>query len=124
MNVLCLCRGGLVRSAALAAQIRYATPHDAIAYGLAKAHGKTLEHLIRWANRVVLLDTSEKYVRLLDEILGRGRYAVCNIGDDIWQNPLNPHLQKVIIAFLASWIDANYAPDFVWEWWKHTDTLT
>lgn len=97
MKVLCVCRGGNVRSVGLAFILKYRFGVDALAASAEANSTETLRALIAWADHVVLLSPSTwqaAYERIGPILSTKPHEAIhVEIGEDTWMNPLHPDLQ-------------------------------
>lgn len=88
-KILCVCRGGNVRSVAMKMLLTRYLDHDALACGFETTDAETRDMLYRWADVIVLLCADF-------EPLIRPRWAnklsVYDVGEDIWGNPFSPSL--------------------------------
>ncbi len=97
MKILCLCRGGNVRSTSLAWILKYQFNHDAIACGIERNSPETIEMLAGWAERIFFVEPvleeniPEKY---------REKATLVDTGPDIWglagHEDLMEHIWKVL----------------------------
>lgn len=111
MKILTICRGGLVRSVALASVLRYEVDHDPIAYGIEKAAEDTMRMLFGWCDRIVVMQP--EYADEIDRLnIGKPRYCICDVGPDVWSNPLHPDLLAKVRVYVAGWGACGYGDGF------------
>jgi len=105
MKILTICKGGLVRSVALASVLRYEVGHDAIAYGVEKGTPETMRMLCAWADRIVVMQ--EEYREATKQYCYSASHGcslcVCDVGPDVWSNPLHPDLLLKVRQYVAEW---------------------
>jgi len=109
MKILTICRGGLVRSVALASVLRYEVGHDPIAYGVEKGTPETMKMLCAWADRVVVMQQEYEMVMGL---YYTSLFNVCDVGPDVWSNPLHPDLLARVRQYVAEWGACRYGYGF------------
>jgi hypothetical protein len=113
MKILTICRGGIVRSVALASVLRYEAGHDPIAYGVEWGTPETMQMLCAWADRVVLMQPEyADATKLHDRHIGLYQYCVCDVGPDVWSNPLHPDLLARVRQYVAEWGARGYGYGF------------
>jgi hypothetical protein len=111
VKILTICKGGLIRSVALASVLRYKAGHDPIAYGVEKGTPETMRMLCYWADRVVLMQA--EYGDFVVQYYGTTfPLCVCDVGPDIWSNPLHPDLQTKVNLYVTEWATCGYAHGF------------
>jgi predicted protein tyrosine phosphatase len=109
MKTLAICQGGLVRSVSLTSVLRYMSDQDAIAYGLEKGTLRTMQMLCDWADHVVVMQ--EKFATPVDAFFKK-MICVCDVGPDIWSNPLHPDLVAMVTKYVMEWSVREYADGF------------
>ena len=94
MKILTICDGATVRSVCLARLLKDGQvdgrTHDALAASGFWNSKKTFRMLCEWADLVVVMETHMK-----DQYVPRDYHdktKVCDVGPDIYQNPLHPDL--------------------------------
>lgn len=103
---LCVCEGGTVRSGAIAWSLRYNFGQGRV---LQASHAKTpqedLDLLGAWADYIIVMEPkfSEKFVSKFKE-----KIRILDVGPDVWKNPLDPGLQKMVSEVAQRWSQANW----------------
>jgi hypothetical protein len=110
MKILTICRGGLVRSVALASVLRYEAGQDPVAYGIEKGTPETMRMLCMWADRVVLMQAEYDVAQYWSGV--RAKVCVCDVGPDVWSNPLHPDLLAKVRVYVAGWGACGYGDGF------------
>jgi len=88
MRVLTVCAGAVCRSVAMALVLK-SKSHDAIALSSDWNSTDTFDMLTDWADRVVLMEPKfQGKIHFKD----CKKIRICNVGPDIWKNPLNEDL--------------------------------
>ena len=105
MKVLAICQGGNVRSVCFAYLMKYKYGHEALAASWEKNTPDTLRMLCSWADSVVLMEAMEATgagVSNVPEDLPIGKLMLCDVGPDVWGNPLHPALVSKIIHMVEA----------------------
>lgn len=117
MRFLCVCEGGIVRSGAMAYQLKR-RGHDAIPFSWRWNKPETLALLVRWADRVIVMQ--EVFVPLLRDMLVSSdpespdagekilsgleeKACVVDVGEDGYHNPLHGPLNEALSSVVDSW---------------------
>lgn len=90
MNILCICRGGNVRSVATKMLLKRHFGHETLACGVENNLPETMFMLMGWADKVVIThpDFEENVFYCF-----RSKMILLNLGTDIWGNPFHEDLQ-------------------------------
>ena len=95
MKILCVCQHGANRSVVLATllKLEYGYP-DSLSCGVDQNSKETLEMLINWADKVLIVD---QYVldRLTNLGLFKDKFLLINVGGDRWGQQHNSELQQL-----------------------------
>lgn len=100
MRFLCVCEGGTVRSGSAAHALKYYFGQEAIAASHAKLSDDTMEMLFEWADRIILMQPH--FADRVPEVYVP-KVKVCDVGKDVWMNPLHPLLLTKVLTFLQAW---------------------
>lgn len=111
VNILTVCRAGLIRSSALANVLKlHFSPVDVLPCGIGTYDTgrfnseETLDMLFKWADKIVVMEEHYQW-KIPDEF--RKKVMVCEVGPDVYGSNTHP---KLI--------------DMVWRWTKENqDTL-
>lgn len=103
-KVLCICRGGVSRSNAMASLLKYGAGHDAIAAGFEGNEPETLEMLFNWADVIVTM--REFFQQYIPEQY-RDKLRFIEVGEDIYFNP-NPELYRQCAVWLHQQDDLRH----------------
>lgn len=88
MNILVVCAGAVCRSVAMALVLKQ-DGHDAIAISADWNYPDTFDMMSQWADRIVLMEPKFKgHIHSLYH----DKIRVCDVGPDIWLNPLKDDL--------------------------------
>jgi predicted protein tyrosine phosphatase len=93
MKVLAVCQGGNVRSVSLAFLLKYRYGIDALACSFEKNSPETISMLCSWADSIVVMEP--QFSQYIPEMF-QNKIQVCNVGPDVWGNPLDPRLLELI----------------------------
>lgn len=99
---LCVCRGGNVRSVALAYLLKYGHGQDAMAVSAECNTADTLQMLCNWADYVILL-TPEVFPFLDGKCLWTEKFAMVDVGPDIYGAAFHPELQAKLKPVVDEW---------------------
>lgn len=105
MRFLCVCEAGTVRSGAAAHALKYYFGQEAIAASHSKLLDDTMEMLFEWADRIVLMQPH--FVDRIPEVY-RHKVKVCDVGKDVWMNPLAPLLLAKVLEFMQKWSSEDW----------------
>jgi hypothetical protein len=103
-RILVACRGGNVRSVAVAFLLKYKYSCDALAASFEKNDALTLALLMEWAETVIV--TEGEHVRLVKEAY-RDKVQLVDIGPDRWANPFDHELLATADSALHSIIHSD-----------------
>lgn len=92
-KILCVCKGGDVRSVAMAYFLKHGKNEDAIAASYQFNSPETLKLLMDWADIIMV---AEDYMRNRLPIGNASKVKSIDIGPDIWGNPFHPDLRNLI----------------------------
>ena len=100
-KILCVCRGGKVRSVALAALLSE-MGHNAHSCGL--RHKMAIQIAGRWADHVLVVNYPDSLPDRVQKLCGR-EVTIVPTGVDIWLDPRNPDLNSLLRQWLetGSW---------------------
>lgn len=103
MKILVLCSAGLNRSGAMLRVLKkdYKDRRfDALNAGLQVNERPTLEGLIDWADKIIVMDA-----RLAPLVGPKGakKVVVADVGDDIWGSPTHPDLLRRCKVMAQEW---------------------
>lgn len=90
-KILCICRYGNIRSVALARLLKKER-FDALACGIIPNAKDTLQMLMRWADKILVVETS--LIQFLPEGFEK-KIVDMEIGEDVWHDPFNSDLELV-----------------------------
>lgn len=112
---LCICEGGVNRSGGMAWVLKGYCEKDALAASWRFNSRETLEALISWADRVVVMEAS-----FADKLplAAKIKLVVVDVGPDRFQYPLNPELQKICAHAIDRWIVADWRVGEVFDYRK------
>lgn len=102
---LCVCEGGVVRSAALATVLRWDFGQESVALSAAKNGHEIFDMLSAWADYIILMqpafETSipKKYA---------SKIRVFDVGPDVWGNPMHKDLRKIVGEKAQEWYTAGW----------------
>src|ERR1035441_1719423 len=89
MKILCICDQGNNRSVTFAQLLKY-WGNDTLSAGLSTTSERTLNMLIRWADKIVLTEDSQRGHDLFSAF--RSKIVVCDVGPDTYPRPFNKEL--------------------------------
>jgi len=93
MKILCVCRGGNVRSVAAKMILKRYFGHETLACGWENNAWETLCLLGEWADRVIVMHND--FTAMLPAHI-QGKTYCLHVGEDIWGNPFHEELQDRI----------------------------
>lgn len=93
MKILCLCRGGSVRSVTLAHVLKYGLGLDALTASLEKNSPETLDMVCNWADGIMVVEAE---MRDQVPMKYQPKVRVFPIGPDIWGASLHGDLMQRI----------------------------
>lgn len=105
MKFLCICEGGTVRSGALAWSLRYNFNQGrVIQASWLKTPQEDLDMLATWADYIIVLEPkfADKFERF------KSKVRILDVGPDVWKNPLDPNLQKIVSEYAQRWKAKNW----------------
>lgn len=91
LKVVCICRGGNVRSVAMKMILNRYLDHSTLACGTQNNDEATIRMLCEWADKVVLMSEKLLLPFMLEEYFAK--LCIFEVGDDIWGNPFDEDLQ-------------------------------
>jgi predicted protein tyrosine phosphatase len=103
---LCVCQGGLVRSAALAWVLKVEHGQDAIPAGWQWNSKGTLDSLCEWADYVVVMQPH--FAKKLDQRF-RPKVRAVDVGADTFGHPQHADLQKFLRGVVAGWAERGFS---------------
>lgn len=95
MKFLCVCQHGHSRSVCCC-RVLHELGHQAVACGWATAPD-ALPVLADWADRVIIMERQFQTKLPLKYML---KTVVCEVGPDVWSNPYNQELHRLIARLL------------------------
>lgn len=101
MKFLALCNGGICRSVAMAGVLKYEHGKDALAASLDKNTEETLDFLMNWADRIVVMEEGLLVRILKPEHVAKTTLA--NVGFDRWENPMDADLLRIVNDKVSRW---------------------
>ncbi len=93
MNILCVCRGGNVRSVAAKMILHRYFGHQTLAAGWENNDESTFDYLSNWADRIVVMN--EEFKNKIPSVQ-QDKIIVLHVGNDIWGDPYNEDLQSLV----------------------------
>lgn len=99
MKVLALCHVGVVRSGAMVRRLKEEGV-DAIAAGVESNGKEALLTLMKWADRIVVMDE-----KLLPNIPNyyRQKTTLADLGPDVWGYADHPDLKNRVLVMVEEW---------------------
>ena|SRR6266849_8400722 len=97
MKILTVCERGNIRSVAagyLLKDIRKPMGYDVLACGIKTATPETFKMLAKWADKILVV-ADEAVYNLMPERF-KDKTIHCNIGKDVWGNPIDANLLKIV----------------------------
>lgn len=93
--ILTVCEAGLDRSVALKAELVIKRGYkDVLNCGIDTISKDTFDLLQRWAKLIIVVADDSVWKKIPWE--ARGHAVFANIGKDVWRDPRNPELEKVV----------------------------
>lgn len=104
MNVLCVDTGGNTRAIACATALKR-HGHNAIGAGWHHNVPEPIAMLSRWADRILIM-----YHWPPDFIPAEERHKIryLDVGHDIWHDPTNPQLVRMVVPAVEEWAAKGY----------------
>lgn len=97
LKVVCMCRGGNVRSVAMKMILNRYLGHSSLACGLDTNDEETRRFLFEWADVIVVMH-KEMACYVTDHY--QFKLKVVHVGNDVWGDPFNEELQLKIVHIL------------------------
>lgn len=96
-KILCVCKGGVVRSTMVAYILKFKYHVDAVAIGIEHNSPATVAMLCEWADQILVVD---EWLRAHIRLDYHGKLTVLNVGPDRWGVP-HPELKALCKKLLA-----------------------